>query len=42
MEIYLKEGAPGMDINDEMVIKYLDQEFSKEVVLNPLFVFFIK
>lgn len=38
-KIYLKEDACGLQINDERVIKYLDEEFSKEVILNHLFIF---
>lgn len=36
---YLKEGTNGMDTMEVQKIKYLDNEFSKEIELNPLFVY---
>lgn len=34
---YLKEGFYGMNIEDPQVIKYIDDEFTKETVVNPSF-----
>lgn len=34
---YLEDGYYGMAIEDEEVIKYLDEEFAKEVQVNPDF-----
>jgi len=36
---YLKEGSYGMDITDNNIINYLDKEFSKEIKINPSFMF---
>lgn len=36
-KIYLKAGFYGMDISNEKVIKYLDEEFLKEIKLNSFF-----
>ena len=36
---YLKEGFYGMDITDYCIINYLDEEFTKEIKIDPNFVF---
>lgn len=36
---YLKEKAVGLQIDDNRVVEYLDEEFLKETSLNPLFIF---
>ena len=38
-KIYLKEEGYGLQINDDRVIKYLDEEFLREINSNPLFIF---
>lgn len=35
----LREGACGLQIEDDRVIDYLNEEFLKETSLNPLFIF---
>lgn len=34
---YLLNGAYGLNIEDERVVRYLDDEFEKEVKINPKF-----
>ena len=36
---YLKNGTFGMDITQNKIIKYLDKEFTKEIKINPSFMF---
>ena len=36
---YLKNGTSGMDITHNKIIKYLDKEFTKEIKINPSFMF---
>jgi hypothetical protein len=36
-KIYLKTGFYGMDIENEKIIKFLDEEFLKEIKSNPFF-----
>lgn len=38
-QVYIRESGPGMEFefNDDRAIKYLDEEFSKEVITNPNF-----
>ena len=36
---YLQPGYSGMDANNPIVIRYLDDEFEKEVKVNPSFSF---
>lgn len=38
-KVYLRESAVGLQIDDDRVIDYLNEEFLKETSLNPLFIF---
>jgi len=36
---YLEDGFYGLTIHDEDVIKYIDNEFEKEIKVNPSFIY---
>jgi hypothetical protein len=38
-KVYLRERGVGLQIDDDRVLKYLNEEFSKEINSNPLFIF---